>query len=62
HEIIPEDEALDEALNIMNQLFSDHMPVVQSNDNNTFRGILDRRIIKQSVNKEMIAIAGHTNR
>jgi len=61
HDIIPESEALEEALKIMNQLFSDYIPVVQNTENKIFRGILDRRIIKRHVNKEMVAIAGHTS-
>ena len=58
HEIIVESETLPEALNIMYQLFCDYIPVIQNNENKIFSGILDRRFIKQSVNKEMIAVAG----
>ena len=58
HDIIPETEGLEDALNLMNQLFSEYLPVVDNIDHKEFRGILDKRIIKQSVKKEMIAVAG----
>lgn len=58
-DIIPENEALDEALNVMNQLYSEYLPVVNNIEDKTFKGIIDKRVVKQFVNKEMIAVAGH---
>ncbi|MGC9364831.1 MAG: cation:proton antiporter [Fidelibacterota bacterium] len=57
-DFVTENEPLDRALTLMNQLFSDYLPVVDTTEGKKFCGIIDRRLIKQSVKREMIAIAG----
>ncbi|HDP69025.1 MAG TPA: hypothetical protein ENN20_11110 [Candidatus Marinimicrobia bacterium] len=61
-QFITENESLGSALTLMNQLFSDYLPVVDTVEGKKFCGILDRRLIKQSVNRRMIATAGQQSR
>lgn len=59
---LPENESLDRALALMNQLYSDCLPVTKDDSGKTFGGIIDRRLVKQSVNRRMIATAGQPSR
>lgn len=59
---LPENESLDKALALMNQLYSDYLPVTKGDSGKTFGGIIDRRLVKQSVNRRMIAAAGQHSR
>ncbi len=54
-ELLTEKQPLGEALNLMNQLYLDYLPVTKSEDSKTLTGILDRRLISQSINRELIS-------
>lgn len=59
---LSENESLDKALALMNQIYSDYLPVIKDDSGKTFGGIIDRRLVKQSLHRRMIATAGQPSR
>jgi len=55
-EMIQENHPLPEAIKLMNQLFIEQIPVASCLDPGIMVGILDRHLIKQAVNKKIIAL------
>ena len=55
-EIVIENQPLSDAINLMNQLYMEHLPVSNSSSDGVITGILDRRLIKQAVNREILSL------
>ncbi|MBL7067390.1 MAG: cation:proton antiporter [Candidatus Marinimicrobia bacterium] len=55
-EIVIENQSLSNAINLMNQLYTEHLPVFSSSSDGVITGILDRRSIKQAVNREILSL------
>lgn len=55
-EIVIENQSLSDAINLMNQLYTEHLPVSSSSSDGVITGILDRRSIKQAVNREILSL------
>ena len=55
-EIVIENQSLSDAINLMNQLYTEHLPVSSSSSDGVITGILDRRLIKQAVNREILSL------
>ncbi len=55
-EIVIENQPLSDAINLMNQLYTEHLPVSSSSSDGVITGILDRRLIKQAVNREILSL------
>jgi len=59
-EMVMETQPLPDAIKQMNQLSTEYIPVAGSHDRNILTGILDRRLIKQALNKEIITLQAVT--
>jgi len=55
-EIVVENQSLSDAINLMNQLYTEHLPVSSSSSYGVITGILDKRSIKQAVNREILSL------
>jgi Kef-type K+ transport system membrane component KefB len=55
-EMIQENQPLPEAIKLMNQTYVEQIPVVSRVEPGVMVGILDRRIIKQAINKQIVAL------
>jgi CBS domain-containing protein len=55
-EIVIENQSLSDAINLMNQLYTEHLPVSSSSSDGAITGILDRLSIKQAVNREILSL------
>jgi len=59
-EMVMENQPLADAIKQMNQLSTEYIPVAGSHDKSILTGILDRRLIKQALNKEIITLQSAT--
>jgi Kef-type K+ transport system membrane component KefB/predicted transcriptional regulator len=59
-EMVMENQPLPDAIKQMNQLSTEYIPVAGSHDKSILTGILDRRLIKQALNKEIITLQSVT--
>ncbi len=55
-EVITRSESLDEAMRTLDQLGREQLPVVETKENPTSVGILDRRNVKKMVNRELVSL------